>query len=155
MSDTHAEKAIVARLADVPRRIADVVENWDDERLRAAVNGEWSAAAILAHIRASDDILAYRAYAVLARDQPPLIAYDERCWAAVALYSNLDFHTSLTLFTLKRAELVNMLNHLSAEQWQRVGIHEVHGAMSLPNVLLGLLEHEEEHCEQLENLVTR
>ncbi|HEX4203851.1 MAG TPA: DinB family protein [Ktedonobacteraceae bacterium] len=137
------------RLAVVPRRIMQHTEGWDTERLRIAIDGEWSAVQILAHIRAADDVLAYRAYAILARDQPTLVAYDERRWAEVASYASLDFRASLTLYTLRRAELVHMLLPISSEQWQRTGVHEVRGAVSLFDVVLGLLEHEEEHCAQL------
>ena len=46
-------------------------------------------AQVLAHVRASHDILEHRLYAILARDEPHLNAYDDTRWAQVARYDTL------------------------------------------------------------------
>lgn len=144
---------LLARLAGIPGRVASAMAGWSEAQLRApSASGEWSAAAIFAHMRASDDILAPRASMILTRDQPPLAAYDERCWAEVVGYSQADFPTSLQAFTLRRAELVGMLRRAAPADWQRTGTHEVRGPLSLLEVVAGVVEHEEEHCAQLETL---
>ena len=77
--------ALLARLAAIPDRIARAVAGWSEAELRAAPTaGEWSAVDILAHLRASADIMTPRIYMVLVRDRPPLPAYDERRWAQIA-----------------------------------------------------------------------
>jgi hypothetical protein len=142
---------LLFRLSDVPLRIAHAVEGYNETELRtASVEGEWSAANILAHMRASDAIVAYRAYVLLTRDNPTLLAHDERHWAEVARYVEINFRSSLALYALRRAELVNMLRHTNLEDWQRVGLHEERGPVSLLDVVTSLVEHEEEHCTQLE-----
>lgn len=144
---------LLFRLSDVPLRIARAVEGYNETELHAtSVKGEWSATDILAHIRASDAIVAYRAYVLLIRDNPALQAYDERLWAEIALYAQVNFRASLALYALQRAELVNMLRHTNLESWQRIGLHEVRGPVSLLDVVTSLVEHEEEHCAQLEVL---
>lgn len=144
---------LLFRLSDVPLRIARVVEGYNETELRAAhAEGQWSAMDILAHIRVSDAIVAYRAYVLLIRDNPALQAHDERLWAEIALYAQVDFRASLALYALQRAELVNMLRYTSLDNWQRIGIHEVRGPVSLLDVVTSLVEHEEEHCAQLEAL---
>ena len=87
---------------------------------------------------------------MLVRDNPPLAAYDDRRWAEVARYEQADFQTSLNLFTFRRAELVTMLRRVPPADWQRTGLHETHGLMSILQVITHLVEHEEEHCTQLE-----
>ena len=77
------------------------------------------------------------------------MAYDERRWAEVVRYEQLELHASLRLFTLRRAELVNTLRSLALEDWQRIGIHEEWGPMTLLAILTLFLEHEEEHCAQI------
>jgi DinB superfamily len=142
---------LLFRLSEVPLRIARAVEGYDETALRTArAEGEWSVVDILAHIRASDEIVAQRAYALLIRDNPTLLAYDERHWAEVARYALSDFRTSLALYALRRAELVNMLRHIHFEHWQRAGLHEVRGLVSLLDIVSSMVEHEEEHCMQLE-----
>ncbi len=147
----QSDKDLVDRLEQVPQRIACIVEGGTEAALRQAANAEsWSAAEILAHLRASDDILAYRAYAILVRDNPPMPGYDERRWAEVARYGVISPEASLVAFTVKRAELVRMLRHIPATDWERLGIHEISGPRTLREVLTALVEHEEEHCAQLE-----
>ena len=147
---------VVQRLAAVPDRIARAVAGWSDERLRTApAAGEWPASAVLAHLRASDDILAPRLLMMLTRDNPPLPAFDERRWAEVAGYVDLDFAASLAAFTLRRAELVAALRRATADDWLRTGAHELRGTVTLLDVARGLLDHEEEHCAQLETLAAQ
>jgi hypothetical protein len=146
---------VTERLRDVPARIATAFGTLPASRLSAApAAGEWSPAEILAHLRASDDILAYRAYMILARDNPPLPAFDERRWAEVAGYAHMDTLDSLQTYARRREELVTMLDGLAREAWARTGQHETRGAVTLLDVLTTLLEHEEEHCAQLEAAVT-
>ncbi len=152
-ADPVDTEALLERLLDAPARIAGAAGSWRPAQLYAApAAGDWSAAEILAHLRASDDILAPRVYAMLARDNPPLAAYDERRWAAVAGYAQTEFHDSLTVFTLRRTELVEALRQLAPEDWGRTGAHEERGTISVLDVVTGLVEHEEEHCAQLEAL---
>jgi hypothetical protein len=145
--------SVLERLFGIPERIAAVVGGWDATQLRRpGPEDGWSAAEILAHIRASDDILAPRIYAILTRDNPPLPAYDERRWAEIAGYANARFAPSLTTFRLRRQELVSTLGRIAPADWGRIGTHEEHGPITLQAVAEHLVAHEEEHCAQLRAL---
>jgi uncharacterized damage-inducible protein DinB len=151
METAETVDQLLGRLAESPVRIVRAVAGMSDEQLStAASDGDWSAAEVLAHIRAADDIISYRAHAILTRDNPPLADYNERRWAEVAGYAQEPFHESLRVFTLRRAELVNMLRQARLEDWQRVGAHELRGTVTLLGMMTYLVEHEEEHCAQLE-----
>jgi hypothetical protein len=148
-----ASADLLSRLQAVPERIARATTGWNDRRLRGgAAQDTWSAAQILAHLRASDDIVLYRIYAVLARDNPQLPAFDERQWAEIAGYAQADFEASLRVFALRRAELVDVLRRAAPSDWQRLGTHETSGRFTLAEAVERLLSHEEEHCAQLEEL---
>ena len=43
-----------------------------------------------------------------------------------------------------------MLRRIALDDWDRVGIHEARGTITLLDVIGTLVEHEEEHCDQLE-----
>lgn len=151
MATQEALEDLLNRLSATPLRVAQAVAGWSEDQLQAAPTSDgWSAAEILAHVRASDDILAYRAYAILTRDNPPLPSYDERRWAEVAGYALLQFHESLHAFSLRRAELVLMLRRAAPGEWQRTGTHEARGSLVLFDIMGTLVGHEEEHCAQLE-----
>jgi uncharacterized damage-inducible protein DinB len=142
---------LLARLAAIPERIARALAGWSEAELRAAPgDGGWSAAEILAHLRAADDITTPRIYMVLVRDHPPLPAFDDRRWAELAGYAAARVQESLALFTLRRAEVVRMLRATPPALWVRSGLHEDYGTMPLLVIVRRLVEHEEEHCAQLE-----
>ena len=61
-------------------------------------------------------------------------------------------YVSLSAFALRRAELVALLQRATAEDWQRTGEHEVRGPISLSQIVASLVEHEEEHCAQIETM---
>lgn len=150
MADGDVIDALLSRCAAIPARVAQVVEDRDAEVLHARpLPDDWSLVEVFAHMRAVDDIFTPRIYAILVRDSVALVAYDERRWAEVAHYEQLELQTSLRLFTLRRAELVNTLRSLALEDWQRIGIHEEWGPMTLLAILTFFLEHEEEHCAQI------
>jgi len=141
---------LIDRLSAIPARIDQATAGWSAEQLGATpTDGEWSARAVLAHLRSADDILAYRAYMLLVRDGAPMPSFDERRWAEVAGYTVADFHTSLEAFRLRRAELVAMLRRAGPDDWQRSGLHEERGPIALIDIITHVVEHEEEHCAQL------
>jgi uncharacterized damage-inducible protein DinB len=147
---------LVEQLAAMPGRIAAVAAGRRPEELAALpAADEWSAVAVLAHLRASDDILSPRLIAMLVRDEPALPAFDDRRWGDVMAYAEADFQELLATFTFKRAELVRVLRRLDASDWRRTGQHEVQGRVTLHDVLRHLVEHEEEHCGQLEAILAR
>ena len=151
----HDVSALVERLAQTPHRLAAAAAGKRPAELAATpANDEWSALAILAHLRASDDILAPRLMMMLVRDEPPLPSYDERRWADVMGYAEHEFQELPAAFTFKRAELVRALRRLSPSDWQRGGIHDEHGRITLLDMLRHLVDHEDEHCRQIETLLT-
>ena len=150
MVDEDQIAALLERLVAVPEQIAKAVAGWDIGQLRALGPADgWSAAEILAHLRASDDIFVPRFYAVLTRDNPPLLDFDERRWAEVASYSEARFAPSLTAFRMRRLELVSTLRRAEPAEWLRIGTHETRGPLTLLELAESLLAHEEEHCAQL------
>ncbi len=152
--DTIETGDLVERFAAAPGRIARAASGHDATRLHAApAPGEWSPRDILAHLRASDDILAPRLIQILVRDDTPLPAFDERRWAEVVGYGSLEFQSLLATFTARRAELTAMLRRLSPDHWQRAGVHEERGPRTILQLLRILVEHEAEHCAQIEALL--
>ena len=144
---------LVERLAATPGRIAAASSGRSPEELSAAPeDGGWSAVAVLAHLRASDDILSPRLIAILVREEPTLPAFDDRRWGEVMGYAEADFQELLATFTFRRAELVRVLRRLAPGDWQRAGVHEARGRITLQETLRHLVEHEVEHCVQLEAL---
>jgi DinB family protein len=62
----------------------------------------------------------------------------------------MGIRASLQLFALQRAELTAVLGRISPDDWQRTGGHEQRGTITILDTVRWLVEHEEEHCAQLE-----
>lgn len=109
--------AIIDRFAATPANLARVAQGKTlAELTRRSQLDSWTAHEIFAHMRAVDDIFTPRISMVLTRANPFLLDFNERCWAEVAKYADLDFSQSLALFTLRRAETVTILRQLSEEE---------------------------------------
>ncbi len=144
---------LLARIAATPTAVVAAFAGRGDAELATSQEGEWSAAEVLAHLRAADDIQAYRAYAILARDDAPMPAFDERRWAEVAGYAVLPPHESAATYASRRGEMVAMLRRISLEEWDRTCQHETLGDLTLWAQISNLAEHEEEHTQHLREMV--
>ncbi len=149
---TGAKKlALIARVLRGPEQVSRFFALLTDEQLRASpAPGAWSPAELLAHLRAADDIQSIRAHMILTRDEPPLPAFDERVWAEKAGYLTLHPRASLDLYFRRRIELAHMLRGVTPANFERAGMHEALGRLTLRALLEKLASHEEEHVAQLE-----
>jgi hypothetical protein len=121
---------------------------------RAPRPHEWSALDILAHLRASDAILAPRIMQVLCRPDAPLAGYDERIWARLAARAHLPLAAQLAAFEAHRAELVGLLRTLTSAEWALAGQHEVRGQLTVRDIAADLAQHEQEHQAQFQALLS-
>ncbi|MGE3267674.1 MAG: DinB family protein [Chloroflexota bacterium] len=145
---------LLDRLSSTPSRIGTAAAGRSEHELTTIPpRDEWSPRAVLAHMRASDDILAPRLIAMLVREEPMLPAFDDRHWCDVMGYDSADFAELLMAFTARRAELVAALRRLDARAWRRTGTHEARGQTSMLETLRHLVDHESEHCLQLEAML--
>jgi hypothetical protein len=145
---------IIEALAETPGWLrAGLVSLPEDVAWEAPAADEWSPAQVIAHLRASDAILAARVFQLLTRANTPLAGFDERAWAEVAARAHLPLATQLTAFEAQRAELVSVLRTLTAAEWEIPGQHETRGTLTLRVIATDLAEHEREHRPQLETAV--
>lgn len=131
---------IVDTLSATPVWLAAGLRNLPEDLARQApVSPEWSPIQILAHLRASDAIMAPRVVQVLTRPQAPLAGFDERAWARVVERAGLPLDTQLAAFQARRAELVGVLRALSAQEWEIAGQHETRGTLTIRTIATDLL----------------
>lgn len=146
------EKAL-SLLAATPVQLAALTARLTESRLRAAPDGKsWSAAEILAHLRACSDLWTHSIYAMLAEQDPVLPDINERKWAGAARYLESPFADSLQIFAMQRTELLRVLHGLEPGDWERPA--EIFGRRhAVFSQARRMAIHEDEHCVQLKALL--
>ena len=143
--------SLVDALAAVPGRLHELFGQVEDSRAwRPSAEGEWSAAEVLLHMRASDAILAPRIPQILARPGVPLPSIDDALYGRLLGRAGLPIGEQVEVFAARRGELVALLRALSAEEWDLTGQHEQRGTISVRTIATHIAEHEGEHLAQIE-----
>ncbi|MDQ6695360.1 MAG: DinB family protein [Chloroflexota bacterium] len=154
MVDNRQIEDILTRLGAAPARFTRAFYGFEEAKSSNGkvheLNDEWSPTEVLAHVRASNDIMEARLFSILVRDDPHMLAYDDQRWRDVAQYNSLPPSESLEIMRLRRKELVNALRAISQEDWTRTGTHELSGTQSLIDIAMRIADHEDEHCAQIE-----
>jgi hypothetical protein len=142
---------LIARLAETPRKLAHLVAEAGDDVLDRADGGEWSARAILAHLR--DDefmVMRLRLERMVSELEPALTDFDEKAWAANRNRSRDRKEQLLGDFALQRQASLNILQSLQPADWDRGGSHPVRGSFTIRSWVEHWASHDEEHVAQLE-----
>lgn len=152
---TAGIEEVLRTLEESPSRISRAAQGLGKDRLHFSPDAKtWSAAEVLAHLRACADIWVHSMYAMLAEQNPILPDINERKWAKAARYAELPFADSLQVFSLQRAGLSRVLKELPFESWERSGVifERKHTVFSQAR---RLARHEVEHCQGIELLLKR
>lgn len=120
--------------------------------LRDGADG-WTILEVLCHLRDFDGIFQGRVRLMLDQDNPLLTAYDHLALAVENDYNNQDFSQVLAELNQSRADFVALFNSLSAEQWERGGVHPEAGAITLTDSLMQVSHHDSDHIEQITRIL--
>ena len=141
---SHAE-LLDAYLAG-PRAVRTAVADMSPEQLRARpVAGKWSALEVVCHLADFDPIIADRIKRVLSHDRPSLLGADEALFAKTLAYHDRDVNEELTILEVTRAQLARILRSMPPEAFQRVGVHDERGELTVEKLLTLATNHIPHH----------
>ena len=144
---------ILYALANTPLQIVNSTKGVDVSLLRAKSDRNlWSANDILAHLRSCADVWGNSIAAMLAEDTPTLPDLHPRKWIRETNYLELPFHESFQAFVKQREKSLVTLKRLSFDDWSRAAMigGRKHTVFTQAR---RMAKHENEHCEQIENLL--
>lgn len=113
---------------------------------------KWSIHEIIVHLADAEMIGVHRMKRVLAETTPMLTLYDQDGWARSLSYSELDAGQYLQLFRLLRESMLPVLKRAEEADWQRIGIHEEAGPLTLSQLLQRYVNHVRDHLAQMERV---
>lgn len=132
-------------------------------KLRAAINGlsreqltafpvpgTWSIAQIVVHVWDSDAAATHRMKRLASEETPLIIAYDESAFARTLHYHDMDLPRVCTLFELNRQHTAEMVRLLPDEAFERKGVHNQRGIVTLGGMVKGYIEHLDHHLRFIE-----
>ena len=111
--------------------------------------GKWSIRQIVAHLADSEAVAAMRLRRLIAEENPQLEAYNQNAWASNLDYARRKPSQALESFRRVRAENYELLKELPEAAYERSGVHEERGPMTLRQLVQVVAEHAENHAAQL------
>ena len=134
-----------------PQLLRHAVSGLSHEQLTARpVAGKWSTLEVVCHLADFDPILADRMKRIIAEDKPQILGADENKFAAALAYHHRDVEEELTIIERTREQMARILRTLPAEAFQRVGMHNERGPLSLERLLTMATNHISHHVQFIE-----
>ncbi len=131
-----------------PKTLRQAVAGMSREHLVSRpVPGKWSTLEVVCHVVDSDQAWIHRMKRVIAEERPLHIGYDERCFAAALGYQERDLEEELSLLELLRRQMAHILRILPAEAWNRVGVHNEYGMLTLQQNVQTMVDHIPHHVK--------
>jgi hypothetical protein len=145
LADDDPVAVMQTTLDEVPRLVATAsVEQMN----RSPAPGEWSPRQVLNHLSDSDLVFGTRIRMIVTQDRPTIVGYDQDAWTA--RFGSLDATPQDTIDrwqTLRRANL-RLMQSLSPQEWDRVGLHSERGPESVRLNVQLLAGHDRMHLDQ-------
>lgn len=146
------DRKLIEAYAAGANKIAPAIAGLSRAQLCAfPVPGTWSIQQIALHLMDSDLIGSDRMKRVAAEDKPPtLIGYDETAFARGLFYDQLDPKTACEIFEKNRLMTAEILRRLPAAAFDRKGMHNEHGEVTLAGLVKTYVEHLDHHLKFIE-----
>ncbi len=149
MSTTNQD--LVDALRAAPEIIEALLRDCTQEQAGEARGGEegWSVLQVVCHLRDAEERALARMRAMRDQAEPFLPAYNQEAWASERNYRGDDLLQALRAFALFRSQHVTELQALTPDAWNRAGIHEERGRITIYSQSLRLVLHDLNHAAQI------
>jgi hypothetical protein len=144
---------LIKQYADGYDEVIRALDNFPAESLGAhPIPGKWSAREIVHHLGDSETTSAIRIRQLLTQDDPLIQGYDQDQFATRLRYNDRDMAPALEAFRYARETTMQLLPHLSPDDWQRAGTHTESGRYTLEDWLRIYAAHAHNHAAQIHRL---
>ncbi len=117
---------------------------------------EWSLTEIICHLRDVDgEVNLPRIEEVILSANPFLPGQDTDPWAEARQYRQQDGRKALSQFISTRRQVLNMLEALEPQDWQRPARHAIFGPTCLQELVNILASHDRLHIQQVHKLLAQ
>jgi hypothetical protein len=128
-------------------------EESDEDLCRAGIGGSWGAVEHLAHLKDFDEVTLERVGLILQEDNPEIDEFDTDVRAIERDYHAENPRQVTGEFEARRTVLVNRLDALSEDEWQRTARHPDLGIITLESLIERLDAHDAQHVRALKDVL--
>ena len=127
----------------------------DDHLARRPDEAEWSAREVISHLSDAELAYAMRLRLIVAQDRPRLAWYDEEAWVERFGGLDEDARNTLARWRALRDNNVRLLESLATEEWERAGIHDTDGLLTVETIAKRMVTHDRNHLDQIRAALSR
>ena len=114
------------------------------------IPGKWSTLEVVCHLGDSELIFAERMRRVLIEDEPPLRFFDPDWCVTNLAYADRDVGEELELIGVIRRQMARILAARPDDIWQRRGIHNQAGPLTLEQIVRKAVDHLNHHVQTIQ-----
>jgi FMN phosphatase YigB (HAD superfamily) len=153
--DYNSSRAMLATLRSTPAALDSMCRQLPADRWRQKLEpGEWCVTEVLCHLRDVDrEVNLPRLQKVLQEANPFLPGRDTDPWAEERNYIQQDGPQALHEFSVARLRVVEMLEGIRAEDWQRSARHAIFGPTQLSELVGIIAAHDRLHIRQVREVL--
>jgi hypothetical protein len=136
MPPSASDIELINRYENGGHQLRLAVRGLTPEDFRATpIAGKWSTHQVVIHLADAETALADRARRVIAMDEPPLLAWDENKFIQALHYDDQSAEDALLIIEATRRQLARVLRNLPAAAFDRFGIHNEAGKLTLRDII--------------------
>ena len=140
------DRQLIEQFVACSARLRHAVAGLSPEELTARPGpGDWSILELVIHLTDSDCIAIDRMKRMLTEDNPPLLYADETAYVRRLASHEQSLEDALTLFEVGRRQFARVLRALPDEAFDRRGIHNRRGALTVGGSVKDYIEHVDHH----------
>ncbi len=117
------------------------------ELLAFPIPNTWSLQQIAVHLWESDMIASDRMKRIACMDRPLLMGYDETAFSKLPGADEIDAHEAVDLFARNRKLTATVLRRLPSSAFDRTGVHNERGLLTLGELVRSYITHLEGHLK--------
>jgi len=147
---------IVAALERAPDLVVPLVQEVPPSILKRRPRpGKWSAHEHACHLAVIHPVLSARLDMILTDPRPRIVSYFPSAQEEDGAFLNVELDEAMERFSSDRRRLVERLNALSAEEWQRTAEHSEYTHYSVFIMFRHLAMHDMFHAYRIEELLLK
>jgi hypothetical protein len=142
-----AVNELIEELTQTPEALKELLGERDDIQPKSAE--EWGPIEIIAHMAETERVQRNRMHEILTRHVPYLKDWDPVEAARQKDYSSLDLGAALDEFVDQRGDTLVLLVNLALKDWDRTGVSDTLGEVSIEDLAGELIDHDQENLARI------